>query len=204
MNDTAAPEPGEVPLFPLNTVLFPGGPLPLRIFEARYLDMVSECLRGPRPFGVCLITEGHEAGRAADTVSVGTLAEIVDWHQYEDGVLGITALGRERFRIIDKRVADNQLAWVRIARLPTPEPLAIPVEYQELVTLTRALVEHAGPLYDVVPVRYEDANWVADRLCEILPVTLDLKQALLECNDTPLRLGEIAQIVQALASSGTE
>ena len=87
----------EVPLFPLNTVLFPGGPLPLRIFETRYLDMVSRCMKDDLPFGVLLIREGAEVGPAA-TCDVGTLARIVDWYQGSDGLLGVTAIGTERFR----------------------------------------------------------------------------------------------------------
>ena len=83
----------QVPLFPLNTVLFPGGPLPLRIFEARYVDMISHCLKENASFGVLLIREGQEAGTPASTFEVGTLARIVDWYQGSDGLLGVTAIG---------------------------------------------------------------------------------------------------------------
>ena len=81
--------PEVIPLFPLHTVLFPGGLLPLKIFEARYIDMVSECLRNDSGFGVCLIRQGHEVGQAAITRSVGTYARIMDFQQYPDGLLGI-------------------------------------------------------------------------------------------------------------------
>ena len=88
-----------VPLFPLNTVLFPGGPLPLRVFETRYLDMVSRCMKEGEPFGVVLLAEGSEAGAAGgvSTLATGTLATIFDWYQGNDGLLGITALGGDRF-----------------------------------------------------------------------------------------------------------
>ena len=201
MNESAQSEDEEVPLFPLNTVLFPGGPLPLRIFEARYLDMISECMRGSRPFGVCLITQGNEAGQPADTVSIGTLAEIVDWNQYDDGVLGITARGGDRFRILDRHVAANQLARASIRRLPALEAFPLPDEHVELVKLTRALVERAGPLYEFVKPHYEDGNWIACRLAEMLPASLDLKQALLETDDGGLRLEQVANIVRALTDS---
>jgi Lon protease-like protein len=88
----------QAPLFPLNTVLFPDGPLPLRIFEPRYLDMISGCMKQDKPFGVLLIKDGHEAGPAT-THSVGTLARVTDWYQGSDGLLGITAIGTERFRL---------------------------------------------------------------------------------------------------------
>ena len=88
----------QVALFPLNTVLFPGGPLPLRVFEPRYLDMISRCMKEDAPFGVLLIRDGHEAGPAT-THHVGTLARVTDWYQGSDGLLGITAIGTERFRL---------------------------------------------------------------------------------------------------------
>ena len=88
----------QVPLFPLNTVLFPGGPLPLRIFEARYIDMISERMRSEAPFGVLLIKDGEEVGDSS-TYEVGTLARITDWYQGSDGLLGVTAIGGQRFRL---------------------------------------------------------------------------------------------------------
>ena len=78
----------QVPLFPLNTVMFPGGVLPLRIFEPRYLDMVSDCMRGDVPIGVVLIRDGLEVGRAAQTYDVGTLGVISYWNRRSDGLLG--------------------------------------------------------------------------------------------------------------------
>ena len=89
----------QVPLFPLNTVLFPGGVLPLRVFEARYMDMVRECMKGSDPFGVVLITRGSEVGAPASTESVGTLARIVAWDMPRLGLLHLRAVGSERFRI---------------------------------------------------------------------------------------------------------
>ena len=100
----------QLPLFPLHTVLFPGGPLPLRIFEARYLDMVSQCLQEDSGFGVCMIRHGREVGEPASTENMGVVARIVDWHQRHDGLLGITAIGEQRFRIASVRIQDNQLA----------------------------------------------------------------------------------------------
>ena len=89
-----------VPLFPLNTVLFPGGVLPLRIFEPRYLDMVSDCLKSDTGIGVVLIKDGAETGKAADTYDTGTLSGISYWHKRPDGILGVTLKGDQRFRIL--------------------------------------------------------------------------------------------------------
>ena len=97
-----------VPLFPLNAVLFPGGPLPLRIFEPRYLSMVSHCMQTDSPFGVLLIRDGNETGLST-THHVGTLARITDWYQGSDGLLGITAIGEERFRLISTTRQDDGL-----------------------------------------------------------------------------------------------
>ena len=98
-NASASGDQIQIPLFPLGTVLFPGGPLPLRIFEPRYLDMVSDCLRNDKAFGVCLIKDGREVGEPAQPFDVGTMAKIVDWDRTDDGLLAITALGTSRFRI---------------------------------------------------------------------------------------------------------
>ena len=88
-----------IPLFPLSTVLFPEGELKLRLFEPRYLDMVSECLRMDTGFGICLISAGKEAGQAAEFFSLGTYARIIDFEQMSDGLLGINVRGERRFRV---------------------------------------------------------------------------------------------------------
>ena len=109
-----------VPLFPLNTVLFPGGPLPLRIFESRYIDMISERMKADAPFGVLLIRSGRESGPAT-TYGVGTLARISDWYQGSDGLLGVTAVGEQRFRLLSVEREADGLNIGEIDILP-PEP----------------------------------------------------------------------------------
>jgi Lon protease-like protein len=121
----------QAPLFPLNTVLFPDGPLPLRIFEPRYLDMISGCMKQDKPFGVLLIKDGHEAGPAT-THSVGTLARVTDWYQGSDGLLGITAIGTERFRLQSVEQQSDGLNVGEIELLPPIEPLALPAAYRAL------------------------------------------------------------------------
>jgi len=187
--DTTTPNADDAfALFPLGTVLFPGGPLTLRIFEARYLDMVSECLRRERPFGVCLIEDGYEVGAPADTVAVGTLASIKDWYQYNDGMLGIITEGGCRFRVMNTEVRGNGLVQGRIEFL-APEPtVSVPESLRPLAKLARKLIDRAGPLYGSTLRHYDDASWLGYRLAELLPLPLTQKQAYLEMSDPLERL----------------
>ena len=172
----------KVPLFPLNTVLFPGGPLPLRIFETRYLDMISECLKADVPFGVLLIRDGQEAGPAT-TYEVGTLARIVDWYRGSDGLLGITAVGTQRFRLLSTERQGDGLNVGEVERLPDIDTMALPAEFSALPEILASVIDDLGRLYENLERRYEDAAWVAYRFAEILPVELAHKQTCLESED---------------------
>ena len=172
----------KVPLFPLNTVLFPGGPLPLRIFEARYLDMISECLKKDVPFGVLLIREGQEDGPAS-THEVGTLARIVDWYRGSDGLLGITAVGTQRFRLLSAERQADGLNVGEIELVPDIETMLLPSEFHALPEILASIIDDLGRLYENLERRYDDAAWVAYRFAEILPVELVHKQACLESED---------------------
>ncbi|HSH41936.1 MAG TPA: LON peptidase substrate-binding domain-containing protein, partial [Arenicellales bacterium] len=138
--------PTSIALFPLNTVLFPGGPLPLRIFEPRYLEMVSDCMKHDAPFGVCLIAEGEEAGEASRPHEHGTTARIEDWNQLPDGYLGITARGGERFVVRQSRVAGNQLITAEVEYLEDEPASSVDEAFQPLVELLRKALPQAGPL----------------------------------------------------------
>jgi Lon protease-like protein len=127
----------DLPLFPLNTVLLPGGRLPLRIFEPRYLDMVRDCMREGTGFGVCLILDGSEAGRPATPARFGTEARIVDFDTLDDGLLGITAEGTARVRVDALRVTAAGLAIGSVERLPPDPPLPVPAQHALLATLLR-------------------------------------------------------------------
>ena len=188
-------------LFPLGTVLFPGGPLPLRIFETRYLDMISDCLRNEKLFAVCLISDGQEAGKAADAVAVGTLARIVDWNQLSGGILGITARGEERFRVQSREVQNDQLIVAEVCVLEPEERLPIPDEHQNLIDLLRGFIGHVGEHYAHIAPDYEDATWVGYRLAEILPIPMSRKQHFLELEDAHVRLDQISEIVAAISQS---
>jgi len=188
----------ELPLFPLHTVLFPGGPLPLRIFEPRYLEMVSRCLQQESGFGVALIRQGREVGEAAVTHEVGTVARIVDWHQRHDGLLGVSSRGERRFRILSTRVQPNQLTVAEVALWPDPPPVSVADRHLVLTDLLRQLLDQAGHVYAEVPRRFGDAEWVGCRLSELLPLGNARKQALLEIEDPVARLDELLGLLSGL------
>ena len=182
----------ELPLFPLSTVLFPGGPLRLRIFEPRYLDMVRRCLKESRAFGVVLILEGAEAGEAVTVASGGTSARVVDFDTLPDGLLGIDCLGEQRFRVLRRWQQDDGLNLAEVDYLPGDVPCALPAELAHLGELLREVLPQLGERYAHVVARYEDAGWVADRWAEVLPLTAAEKQQLLELADPLARLTQVA------------
>lgn len=193
-----------VALFPLHTVLFPEGPLALRIFEPRYLDLVSECLRNEQPFGVCLIQSGQEAGQAANPHLTGTFARIVDWQRGDDGLLSIKARGEQRFRVQDTRVERNQLLRGNVHPLAPERTAALPEEWQYMTEVLDQLYAHAGDDYSALPRRPEDASWVGYRLAEILSLPLVRRQYFLELEDPLLRLSQLDEILRAMAESRDE
>ena len=188
MSDPAQ-APREIPLFPLNTVLFPEGPLPLRIFEARYIDLVRRCLRENTGFGVVLIREGEEAGAGPTATSdVGTYARIVDFSGQPDGLLGIEARGERRFRIIARSRARDGLNFAEVEWLPDEVHAALPEEFAELGPALDYVLGQVGDPYESLARRLDDAGWVAGRLAEILPLPAAHKQQCLELDDPVERL----------------
>ncbi len=177
-----------LPLFPLNTVLFPGGPLRLRIFEPRYLDMVSRCLREESGFGVALIVAGREAGGPAQTVEIGTLARIVDFEQLDDGLLGITARGERRFRIVHSHQESDGLHVCQVEWRDEEPRAEVPPQNAVLAELLQRALEQIGEAYGEFTPAYEDATWVGMRLAELLPLVAIERQQMLELNDGPERL----------------
>jgi Lon protease-like protein len=183
-----SPSTGEISLFPLNTVLFPGGLLPLRIFEQRYMEMAKACLREEIPFGVCLIRDGHEVGAPAEPESIGCLARILEWDMQQLGLLLVTARGEQRFRIVERRVEANGLARAVVELLPAETDAALPGEFDACAGLLRRVVEERGAGLFAQPHRYDSASWVSARLSEILPVPLAAKQKLMELDDAVQRI----------------
>lgn len=176
----------EIPLFPLHTVLFPGGGLRLKVFEARYLDMAGACLREGRPFGVCLIKSGPEVGGGAEPESVGTLAHIQEADMDTPGILMLRVEGGDRFVVEHTETGHDQLVTATVR--PKGGETARPVP------------DHCRPALDVLSVIADrapeavhgeirdDATWVGFRLAEILPLKAAARQAMLEMNDPVARL----------------
>jgi Lon protease-like protein len=185
----------EIPLFPLNIVLFPGGPLPLRIFETRYVDMVRRCMRESAGFGVVLIREGAEVG-PAQTYEVGTSATIEDFHQLPDGLLGLSCRGGRRFRILQRRRQADGLNIGGIEWLPEEPAAAVPPRHRRRAAQQRGVVPQLGEVYEGIVMNLEDAGWVGCRLAEILPMEPADKQQCLELADPVERLDMIAPLVE--------
>jgi Lon protease-like protein len=171
-----------IPLFPLSTVLFPDGPLPLRVFEPRYLDMISRCLRQDSEFGVVLILGGKDTGQV-ETSDVGTMARIIDWYQGSDGILGITARGTRQFRLHGVSRQADGLYLGDVEMLPEVPRQPLPEDYRPLAILLESVINDLGRLYDAIEKRYDDAAWVGCRLAEILPMPPADKQRCLELTD---------------------
>ncbi len=190
-------------LFPLHTVLFPDGPLPLRIFEPRYLDMVSDYLKENQPFGVLLLASGSEVG-AAQTVDIGTKARIIDWYQGSDGILGITAVGIERFRLQSCVRRDDGLYRGEVEVLQ-PEPVQpLPDEYRSMGALLEIVIDDLGKLYENLETHYDDATWVGRRFAEILPISPEQKQYCLELDDAIGRLEFLRPLLRSIRQESAQ
>lgn len=183
-----------IPLFPLNLVFFPGAQLPLRIFEPRYTDLVSECLRTESGFGICGILQGSEVGGDASCHRVGTYASIIDWSQLEDGLLGITVEAGKRFKVEkfsrrENKLLQGKVNWLEEKEIRTEERFAL------LQSLLRRIFEHYELEIADLDTKLDNANWLSYRLAEYLPMDIALKQNLLEITDSQSRLLELEQIL---------
>ncbi len=190
------PDPQDLPIFPLNAVLFPGGLLPLRVFEQRYMDMAKVCLRDDRPFGVCLIRSGREVGAAATPEPIGCTARIVEWDMQQLGVLSIKTQGERRFRIKASQVTDAGLTRATVEMLPQDSDAALPEEFGACAILLKAVIDEHGPGIFAAPAKLDSSSWVSARLAEILPVPLAAKQKLLELDDGLQRIEIINKFLQ--------
>ena len=196
-----------LPLFPLKTVLFPDGVLPLKVFETRYIDMVRDCMKRDMAFGVVLIKSGTEVGAAAEPEQVGCLARIVEWDMQDLGVMMLRTHGGERFRIGQTRVLPDQRLEAQVTML-APDSEAPVSDMHLACAQTLKLVindvntngraemgrEFVSPFSQ--PYRLDSAGWVANRWCEILPIPLKARQALLELDDPQNRLSLVFQYLQ--------
>lgn len=194
-----------IPLFPLNTVLFPDGYLPLQIFEVRYLDMVRKCIDAGLPFGVVALLDGAEVrkpGHGETLAAVGTLANIVHWSAPQAGLLHIHCNGGARFRILDSVQLKHGLWVADVQMLAADKEVAPPPEQQNVANALGALIrtlqeEHipAGQMPMTPPFRLDDCGWVANRWCELLSLDMPQKQRLLAQENPLLRLELIQDVL---------
>jgi len=184
--------PLSLPLFPLHTVLYPGGRLPLKIFEQRYVEMAKACLKDGLPFGVCLIRHGDEVAKdgagPAEFASVGTLATIETWDMPQLGILHVTSTGRERFEVRSHAVRADGLVVAEVSPIPAEPQAALPAAYAPLAQLLQLLANRVGPQHFPAASAYADSSWVGYRLAVLLPLPLPIKQSMLEINDSAVRL----------------
>lgn len=186
----------DIALFPLHAVLFPGGVLPLRVFEPRYMEMAKACLRDDAAFGVCLIREGAEVGAPALPVEVGCLARITQWDMPQLGLLQLTARGERRFRIRERRVQGDGLARAVVELLPEDGDAEFPQRFARCARLLKCIIEEHETQLIEPPFRFDSSAWVSARLAELLPLPLQAKQKLLEL-DTGLERLEILHALLA-------
>jgi uncharacterized protein len=194
-----------LPLFPLGTVLFPDGVLPLRIFEVRYLDMIGRCHKAGAPFGVVLLTQGQEVrqpGAREAFAGVGTLATITDFETPRPGLMMIRASGAQRFRITASDQLKHGLWIADVERLPADMVVPIPGDLQStavaLGNLIQTLQQKAaspGQMPLQGPWRLDDCGWVANRWCELLPIPVQLKQRLMELDNPLVRLELVSDVL---------
>lgn len=184
-----------LPLFPLKTVLFPEGVLPLRVFEPRYMDMITRGMREGSPFGVCLIAAGEEVGETAVPHPVGTAAHIEQWDMEQAGLLTLVTRGGRRFRVVDHEVERDGLLVGEVRWLDEPAPQPMPTAQLDLLPLLQTIVAELGDRLPP-PHRFDDAGWVGARYAELLPVPLEAKQRLLELDDVISRLEILQQFLR--------
>jgi len=192
----------QIALFPLNTVLFPGGLLPLRIFETRYVDMVGRCTRDEEAFGVVLVQNGTDTERQVATVPIGTSARIVDFQTLEDGLLGVLCHGERRFRIHARSRRPDGLNCAEVEWLEDAGRVAVPERLQPLVPLLREALGQLKTMGRFMEPDYEDACWVGYRIAELLPLDQKLLQRLLESDDPVARLELLAPLLDLRREPG--
>ena len=198
--------PSPLPLFPLSTVLFPGGQLPLRIFEVRYLDLIGQCQREGKPFGVVALHQGSEVRRAGapaeEFLQVGTLAHVRAFDRPQPGLMNIVCEGGTRFRIQAARQLPHGLWMAGAQMLPDDAPVAVPEDLREVATTleqlldswrARAIPESQWPLR--APWRWDDCGWLSNRWCELLPLPPTVKQQLMELDNPLVRLELVGDLL---------
>ncbi len=193
----------ELALFPLQSVLFPEGELRLKVFEARYLDLMGRCLRGGLPFGVVCLKRGSEVQRpeSSDTVfeAVGVAAQVEDVDMPQTGIMLVRARGKERFRVSEASRHQDGLWVAHITTIDSDEPVAPDAAHASTVLALGNALAHLREMFEAgeqnemtsrgtAAERMDDAGWVANRWCELLPIPMVAKQSLMELQDPRVRL----------------
>jgi Lon protease-like protein len=194
-----------LPLFPLSAVLFPDGLLSLRVFEVRYLDMMSKCRKAGAPFGVVSLTQGHEVRQPGSTEAfsrVGTLANIHEFEQPQPGLMLVRATGAQRFRITSSDQLKHGLWVADVERLPADMAVPIPDDLQPTADALQRLIQslqlkpgQTGQTPLMPPWKLDDCGWVANRWCELLPLPVALKQRLMELDNPLVRLELVSDVL---------
>jgi uncharacterized protein len=184
----APPDLTSLPIFPLGTVLFPGGLLPLRVFETRYVDMTRAALKSKQPFGVCLIRAGREVGEAAEPEPIGTLAHIVECDMQQLGLLTLKTRGGRSFRILEHHSTPQGLVRASVELLDEEADVPLEPRFEPCAAILRMVIAEQPHGIFLEPHRLDSTSWVGRRLAEILPIPMSAKQKLLELDDGPSRL----------------
>ncbi len=193
MTQAASTEAVTLPLFPLSSLVQPGGLLPLRLFELRYIDMVKNCFKTDTGFGVCLIREGREAGAPALPYPRGTRVKLIDFDQGADGLLHIMAQGVEEFLLDSYVTQDNGLLVGQVRYLPVEPPFALEPQYDSLGVKLEAILAYVESHLNYPEKHCEESGWVCNRLLELLPLDVATKFRLLTLESVAERLEAIAQ-----------
>ena len=192
----------DLPIFPLRTILFPDSKLPLRIFEPRYIDMVSRCMREDSEFGIILSRESTDP-KMFETYDTGTLAKIIDWDQGEDGLLGITTIGTQKFRLKGLNKQEDGLNIGAIERIEIEGDYKPTKEFTYLVELLQAILDDVN-IYGDDEKNFESAAWISYRFAEILPLRIEDKQKCLEIDDPIIRLNFLEPLIKMIRESSQQ
>ena len=192
----------DLPIFPLRTILFPDSKLPLRIFEPRYIDMVSRSMREDSEFGIILSRESTDP-KMFETYDTGTLAKIIDWDQGGDGLLGITTLGTQKFRLKELNKQEDGLNIGSIERIEKEGDYKPLKEFTHLVELLQAILDDVN-IYGNDEKNFDSATWISYRFAEILPLRIEDKQKCLEIDDPIIRLNFLEPLIKMIRESSQQ
>jgi len=192
----------DLPIFPLRTILFPDSKLPLRIFEPRYIDMVSRSMRENSEFGIILSRESTDP-KMFETYDTGTLAKIIDWDQGVDGLLGITTIGTQKFRLKQLNKQEDGLNIGSIERIEKEGDYKPLKEFTHLVQLLEAILDDVN-IYDENEKNFDSASWISYRFAEILPLRVEDKQKCLEIDDPIIRLNFLEPLIKMIRESSQQ